>query len=66
MLPRQVRILSSPGVTMKCIDLCRLVTDLLLPANFCLLQLTIHKLMLSVLLTKEDNGEKAHVKRMLG
>ena len=35
------------------------------PVDFCLLHLTIHKIMFSVLLTNEDNGKTAQFKQCL-
>ena len=40
---------------MKCASLCPSVSDLFPPADFCLLHLTVDKLVFSVLLTKKDN-----------
>ena len=54
------------GAITKCVDLRPSVTYLLSPADFCLLHATIHKLVLSVLLTKEEKGGKAQLKAMSG
>ena len=50
---------SGPGAITKCFDLCPSVIELSSPSDFCLLHLSILKLVFSALLTKEDNGEKA-------
>ena len=54
------------GAAMKCVDLCPSETDLVSPAEFCLLRPTIHKALFSILLTKEDNGEKGQFKATFG
>ena len=50
----------------NCADLYPSVTELFSPTNFFLLHLATHTLVFSVLLTKEDNGEKVQFKAMFG
>ena len=49
----------------KFVYLCPSITDLIPPADFRLLHVTMHKLLFSVLLTKEDNGEKAQLSQFI-